>query len=117
LVAGKTKVFHLPGGGIEWGETLKQAIIRELYEETGLKAESVRYLFNYKGRKLHKKHGKLVKNDVSVFYIESNGHPKPQNEIKRITFWTNKRKLNIGVSTRLAINNYLTNHKNYVRKS
>ena len=40
----KHKVHVIPGGGIEPGETMEQAVVREMHEETGLRIipESVR---------------------------------------------------------------------------
>ena len=35
----------MPGGRLEQGETLKKAIIRELYEETGLNVKVIRLLY------------------------------------------------------------------------
>ncbi len=34
-------VFTLPGGGVEAGETLHEAVIREVHEETGLAIEPI----------------------------------------------------------------------------
>jgi ADP-ribose pyrophosphatase YjhB (NUDIX family) len=40
--------FHpwgLPGGGLEYGETADEALVREMYEETNLRIEIERFLF------------------------------------------------------------------------
>jgi ADP-ribose pyrophosphatase YjhB (NUDIX family) len=34
----------VPGGHVEWGETLHEAVVRETYEETGLEVVVDRYL-------------------------------------------------------------------------
>jgi 8-oxo-dGTP pyrophosphatase MutT (NUDIX family) len=42
----KQEVFYRPlGGGIEFGETGRQAIVREIAEEIGARVTNVRYLF------------------------------------------------------------------------
>jgi ADP-ribose pyrophosphatase YjhB (NUDIX family) len=63
----KSEYFYRPlGGGINFGETGSQALVREMYEETGLLIEKVRYLgtceniFTYMGEKGH---------EIALIYI------------------------------------------------
>lgn len=64
--------FHLPGGGVEKGEQLEDTVLREIYEETGIKAKNPRLItaqttfFTY----LHPDTGDYVHNQtILLFYF------------------------------------------------
>lgn len=102
VVAGKSKRFILPGGGAEKWESRKKAAIRELYEETGLKTKKITYLFRYIGGEWHD-NSKLIRNHTKVFFIKTEGIPRPKNEIKYIAFWKPECNLKISNGARIVI--------------
>ncbi|MBS3162485.1 NUDIX hydrolase [Candidatus Woesearchaeota archaeon] len=107
IVAEKDKKFMLPGGGANKGESRKQAAIRELYEETGLKAESIQFWFKYIGSKWKTFSGHDIRNDVKVFIVKTSGTARPRHEIRYIEYWTPKSKVYIKTGAKMVIEKYL----------
>jgi len=89
------RTYYLPGGGARRGESRRSAAIRELLEETGLKATKCSYLFEYTSDyNLHK-----------VFLIEATGVAKPRKEIKNLAYF-NGSNVNVSDTTRRIIEIY-----------
>ncbi len=106
VVAGRRKIFALPGGGADKRESRKHATMRELREETGLWSKKRTYLFSYHGGKWHTKKGS-VRNYAKVFLIKAYGHARPRHEIKYIAYWKPGCKLRISRRTKWVIDKYL----------
>lgn len=70
--------YHLPGGKANRGELRSQALIREVREETGLRINSMLYLFDHiTPHAAHK-----------VYLAIAQGQVRPQGEIERIALVT-----------------------------
>ena len=69
--------YALPGGGIEDDENPESAVVRELSEETTLKAVNVTHLFTFGGKY----------NDHEVFYVEAVGEVTISVEVEGFTWW------------------------------
>lgn len=65
--------YALPGGFVEYGETVEQAVARELHEETGLKATSCRLIGVYSDPKRDPR-----RHTVSAAFLIKVGNAKPK---------------------------------------
>ena len=113
VASGRKKVFLLPGGGAEKWESRRRATIRELKEETGLKAYYWKYLFTYnepkytlKGKK------KKIRNLHKVFLIKAYGIPKPNyHDVRYISYYTSNSNIRISGMTKIILDKYLKEYK------
>lgn len=96
--------WHLPGGGIDAGETPKAAMLRELKEETGILAHELMLFAIYK-------HDVMGAHDYPILYVIKDFTPlngvKLSQEIKQAS-WFSLEKLPAGItpSTVQRINEY-----------
>ncbi len=103
-VSGKN--FILPGGGAKKEEIETEAAIRELKEETGLIANSAKFLFRHIGEIQRSDSGNLFQDHHNVCLIRATGIPKPRSEIKRIAFYNSNSKIKISPTTKDIIEKY-----------
>ena len=112
LVSGKRKLFILPGGEANRGESRRRAAIRELSEETGLHSISARYLFKCVGP-VHKSYsGGHFQDHNKVFLIKATGKARPRHEIRHIDYYKSGSKLRVSSTTKKIIDKYLNTKPN-----
>ncbi|CAM2159332.1 protein of unknown function (plasmid) [Pararobbsia alpina] len=103
LLVGKANgAWAMPGGKPHCGEPLEAAAVRELHEETILRARSVRYLFEFAGRTTvhHVFHANIDDHDVAI----------PSQEIAQCAWFTTQEVMDssASVSTKTIIEIVLT---------
>ena len=78
--------FTLPGGGAKLHESRRAAAIRELMEETGMKAVSLTPLFEFLGGIHEGPRGGSFRNAHKVFLVTAIGTPVPGQEVKAVAY-------------------------------
>lgn len=80
------KAFYLPGGKIEPGESLEEALLREVSEELGVEAARPEVLKRYVAAAYGEGEGAMV--DMTCFTAQLEGTPRPAGEIAELTYVT-----------------------------
>lgn len=91
VVSKDGETFLTPGGGARPKESRRDAAIRELREETGLKVVDISYLFDFLGTVHTGPRGGQFRNSHKVFLVTAKGVPEPRQEIKSIGYYDGTR--------------------------
>ena len=75
--------WALPGGFVDAGETLQEAVIRELREETALSARSASQFFTYSDPVRDPRHHTVS----TVFLVEADGIPRGGDDARTARFF------------------------------
>ncbi|HVC27391.1 MAG TPA: NUDIX domain-containing protein [Nitrososphaerales archaeon] len=79
--------FTLPGGGALRAESRREAAVRELMEETRMKAVRLTHLFVFMGGVHRGPKGGTFRNAHEVFLVTAKGTPEPGQEVKRVSYY------------------------------
>jgi 8-oxo-dGTP pyrophosphatase MutT (NUDIX family) len=97
--------YTLPGGRAKRNESRKNALIRELNEETTLIPYSVTRLFSHKGAVKRVHQGGHFRDLHSVFWVKTTGIPTVnKREILGFHYWTPKSKVKLDIDTKRILN-------------
>lgn len=102
--------WAIPGGFVEWGESVEEAVIRELEEETGIKAE----IMELQG--IYSKPGRDPRGHVvSIFFLcRGKGKPRPGDDASHARYFDidSLRDLKLAFDHDEIIKEYIMRRKN-----
>jgi len=75
--------WALPGGFVDAGESLEEAVTRELMEETALRAMSVRQFHTYSDPDRDPRHPTVS----TIFLVQAEGTPRPGDDAGQAWFF------------------------------
>lgn len=100
--------WALPGGYVDFDESLQQATQRELTEETGFNATKLKFVAVYSEPDRDSK-----QNITHVFYCRVNGKAKAGDDALNVAFFSsNQLPENIAADHRRIIQDYFKNNHN-----
>ncbi|MBI4687826.1 MAG: NUDIX hydrolase [Nitrospirae bacterium] len=76
--------WAIPGGFVDYGETLEEAVIREAKEETGLDIELIRQFHTYSDPIRDPRHHTVS----TIFIAKADGSPKAGDDAKEAMIFT-----------------------------
>ena len=74
-------LYSLPKGHVEKGETFEQTALREVEEETGVKAQIIRYLGDYT-RLFDENDGSTVVKTIKIYLLKQIGYTEKVHDEK-----------------------------------
>ena len=74
------RMWAMPGGFVDYGESLEDAAVREAFEETSLKVKLIRQLHSYSDPKRDKRQHNIS----TVFIAKAKGIPKAADDAEKI---------------------------------
>ncbi len=76
--------WAIPGGFVDYGETIEEAVTREAKEETGLDIELIRQFHTYSDPKRDPRHHTVS----TIFIAKADGSPKAGDDAKEACIFT-----------------------------